>query len=83
MTQHPQLQSWEKQGIQFALREVETHQNKSSDTSDDSTNNKEVLVLNKYISITHKNSEYELSQVTDALHSLSVNLVFDCSFIKK
>ena len=72
----------EKEGIEYALEAVTTHQKKNVNTLDDSTDDESFLGIDQYKHIEQKPGEYELTQIKEFLDALSVNIVFDCSFIK-
>ena len=73
----------EKEGIAFALKAVETKQKKNVNTLYDSTDDDQFFDIDRYDPIEQKPGEYELTQIKEFLDALSVNIVFDCSFIKK
>ena len=82
MTQHPELQVWKKQGIEYALESVAKEQKNNVNSLEDTTDDDDFFGLNQFESIKQKEGEYDLSQIREFLETLSVNVVFDCSFIK-
>ena len=82
MTTHPELQTWKNEGIELAFKEVKELQEKNYSSDHGNNSDSAFFELDYCEPITLKAGQYELSHVKQFLHALSVNLVFDASFIK-
>ena len=82
MTTHSELQTWKKEGIKFALKAEQRLQEKKYSSDNNNNSDNEFFNFEYCEPITLKEGQYELSHLKQFLHALSVNLVFDASFIK-